>query len=53
MTGFALVQGGIQVLQLGRQKIPVIERLLKLAGDARRIMRGAQVARNHHQLTIA
>ena len=53
VTGATLVQGLRQVLQLRRDKVPVIQQLLHVAGDAARIMGDAQVARHHHQLSIA
>ena len=53
VAGFALVEGGEQVFELGGQKVPVVQHLLQLTGDAGRIMSGTQVARNHHQLSIA
>ena len=38
MPGFALVQGLVNVLQLGRQKIPIIQHLLQTLGNTARIM---------------
>ena len=53
VAGAALVQGLRQVLQLRRDEVPVVQQLLHVAGDAARIMGAGQVARHHHQLSIA
>jgi len=53
MSRFALVERGVQVFQLRRQKVPVVQHLLHFGRDAGRIMGCAQITRNHHQLTIA
>ena len=53
MTRFALVQGLVQVLQLRGHETPIVKHLLQAVGDARRIMRGAEVTRDHDQLSIA
>jgi hypothetical protein len=49
----AAVQLVVQVLQLGREEVPVVQHLLQLAGDAGRIMGCAQVARDDNQLAVA
>ncbi len=49
----ALVEGDVEVVQLGRMEVPVVQCLLQLVGDARRIMGGREVARDHHQLSVA
>jgi hypothetical protein len=43
----------VQVLQLGREEVPVVQHLLQPGGDAGRIMRRAQVARDDDQLAVA
>ena len=40
MAGFALVQGLRHIFQLGREKVPVVQDLLQLGGNAARIMGG-------------
>jgi hypothetical protein len=52
MARLALVERGVEVFQLGGQKVPVVQHLLHFGGDTGRIMGHAQVARNHHQLTV-
>jgi len=53
MARAAAVQLVVQVLQLGRKEVPVIQHLLELAGYAGRIMGRAQVARDDKQLAVA
>ena len=53
MTRSPLVQSLRQVLQLRRDEVPVVQQLLHVTGDAARIMGAGQVARHHHQLSIA
>ncbi|MPN53944.1 hypothetical protein SDC9_201613 [bioreactor metagenome] len=42
----------IQVLQLRRQEVPVVQHVLQAVGDAGRIMGRAQVARDDNQLSV-
>src|SRR6218665_229519 len=42
----------VQVLQLGRDKAPVVQHLLELVGNAGLIMGQAQVAGDNHQLAV-
>src|SRR3989344_6083564 len=49
----AAVELVVQVLQLGRDEAPVVQRLLQLAGNAGRIMGRAQVAGDDNQLAVA
>src|SRR3990167_6955799 len=49
----AAVELVVQVLQLGRDEAPVVQRLLQLAGNAGRIMGCAQVAGDDNQLAVA
>ncbi len=44
MTRLAVVQRFIQVLQLWRHEVPVVQNLLQFAGDASCIMRARQIA---------
>ena len=53
MARLAGIQGLVEVFQLRRQEIPVVQNLLHALRNARRIMRGAEVAGHHDQLTIA
>jgi hypothetical protein len=49
----ALVQRFIQVLQLRRHEVPVVQHLLQFAGDAGRIMGRGKIARHHDELAVA
>ena len=53
VAGLALIQRVIQILQLWRHEVPVIQHLLQLGGDAGRIMRGGQVTRDDDELAVA
>ena len=53
VAGAALVQAFVQILQLRRQVVPIVEHLLQAVGDVRGVVRQAQVARDHDQLTVA
>ena len=48
-----LVEGGVEILQLGGQKVPVVQYALQGGGNAGRIMGQAQVLRDHHELSIS
>ena len=47
------IQRLVQVLQLRRHEVPVVQHLLQFAGNAGRIMGQSEVARHHHQLAVA
>ena len=49
---FALVEGAVEVFQLRRDEVPIVQGLLQCVGDAGRIMGRAQVFADHHQLSI-
>ncbi|MCY1540257.1 hypothetical protein D9M68_758850 [compost metagenome] len=53
MARLALVEGDVQVVQLGADEVPVVQGLLQFVRDAGRIMRRAQVARDHDELSVA
>ena len=47
------VQGFVQVLQLRREEVPVVQHLLQAVGDAGRIMGCREVARDDDELAVA
>jgi hypothetical protein len=53
MAGAAVVQCLVQVFQLGREEVPVVEHRLHPAGDAGGEMGHRQIARHDNQLAIA
>jgi len=53
VTRLAVVEGDEEILQLGGNEVPVVQRLLQGVGDTGGVMRGAEVARDNNQLAVA